>query len=272
MNKRMIVTTLCCFLSATAVAMAQGVSAYFLKYTPAQLAQFDKAYRMENAAEAALNAGQYELAISDARASTVSDSPRLAQDVLVAALAAEGKRDEATKIYASIYAHGGQRANDLLPYALMLVEDGQWSKAVDVYNRALQGVGSFLFDGRDLLLADSAFAYDDPEPADLEADIHIAMGFVGINDFGIAGPATLSSQLPLIEIKKALALEPDAAFAQLAYAWALENSGQRDAAKAAFHQITDKYSGGIKISAEKELGIYVAPTPTAPAAASSQSN
>jgi tetratricopeptide (TPR) repeat protein len=262
-----------CFCAA-GIAFGQGGfiphggSSIYGQPTPAEQAALDKAYQLEADGHAALNSGKFALAESDARKAMASGRSGYGIGValLASSLNAEGKKQEAIKTYSDIATAGSNDPHVLLPYALLLLKGGQWAKALEVYNKALPQVGSFLFDGHDLLVDNNDFSADNPQPVELETDIRIALGFTGIDDFGI--PDTKGYSRAFAEYSEALRLSPDSPLANLAYAKGLMFQGRGVEARAAFRDAAQKYSGGYKISAEKELGIYVYPAVTAPAATS----
>jgi tetratricopeptide (TPR) repeat protein len=261
MKERYLVIMICISLCPIASAIAQqggqfmGGPSSIRHLTPAQQADWSKSVQLQLTSETLLNSGQFSSAESVARQSlSLNPSEILAQQVLASAQVAQGKTSEAMRFYASRYDGGSSSVREMLPYALLLLRSGQWKAAVDVYNRILPGVGSLLYNGHDLLVADGGYAYDDPQPKDLETDIHIAMGFSGMEDYGRSGPKC--REWSLAEYKKALTLRPDSALANLAYAGGLRDLGQHRAANAAFQDVVNKYTGDAKIAAEEELGIY----------------
>jgi Tfp pilus assembly protein PilF len=272
MNKLTILTILGAVLSINTLAAAQQAPSsgnFHIKVkTAKQIADFNEAYRLEELAEKALESAQYTTAESEARQSmALNRLSGVTEQILAAALNADGKAVEAAPIYATMFdSEKAEYPRVLLPYALLLLHQGNWAKALDVYNKALPHVGSFLFDGHDLLVDDNDFSVNNPRRVELETDIRIALGFTGIDDFGI--PDTKDNSRAFAEYSEALRLSPDSPLANLAYAKGLMFQGRGVEARAAFRDAAQKYSGGYKISAEKELGIYVYPAVTAPAATS----
>jgi tetratricopeptide (TPR) repeat protein len=151
----------------------------------------------------------------------------------------------------------------------MLLKKGQWAQALGAYDKALPHVGNAGLSGggNQLLTEDSSFSVDDPQPADLEADIHIAMGFSNVYSSSWV-PGHWHPDRDLAEYRKALDLEPNSPLANLAYAHGLLEVGRNAEATTAFRAVVSKYDGDIKRSAEEELGIYrpSAPAPASPAA------
>jgi TPR repeat protein len=182
----------------------------------------------------------------------------MTESVLAYSLKAEGKDQDALNEYGQMYARGDWNGGDLLQYAQLLLKHGQWSNAVDVYQKAVKDVGSDVTKGRELLLAESDFSHDDPQPKELEADIHIAMGMRGDLPSDLAGK--YRPERSLAEYKKALDLESDSGLARLAYAKGLMRCGRGAEGHAEFQEIANKYTGEVKIAAQEELGIYPPPT------------
>jgi hypothetical protein len=228
--------------------------------TPTEIAYFNREDRLWRQAAIDLLKGHYAAAEAAAReeggASEIQSSG--AAPLLALALDGEGKDQEALQLYAQIYKGGEWHPGILLPYAELLLKHGQWAKALAVYNRALPEVGGGPDNGAQLLLEDSSFAEDDPEPADLETDIHIALAMAG--DFVSGADGHYHPERNLVEAKKALALEPDSPLANLEYAEALKEAGRGAAAYAAFTSVASKYGGDIRKSAEAGE-MYTRPMP-----------
>jgi tetratricopeptide (TPR) repeat protein len=228
--------------------------------TPVQKAALKKSYELADKSVLALDAGQYALAISDAKqvlAIGVPPHDPTAETILAYALVAQGKDQDALNEYGQMYAHGDWYGYDLLQYAQLLLRHGQWSKAVDVYDKAVQDVGENFIKGHELLMADSYFSHNDPQPKELEADIHIAIGMRGDLVSGLA--RKYRPERSLAEFKKALDMEPDSPLAKLAYAGGLRDSGRGAEAKAQFQEVANKYTGEVKAAAQQELGIFPSP-------------
>jgi len=134
----------------------RGLHATPIILTPAELARLNEIYRLDDAAAAALDAGQYAEAEDDARQSiAIGPDAGVAQEVLAQALDAQGKSQEALKEYQQMASLGGDHARNLLPYALLSLKAGQWAQAVTAYNKAL----SNLADGN-LVRGNSHFSPD----------------------------------------------------------------------------------------------------------------
>ena len=250
MNKRMIGATSSAFLCAAGGALGQyhhdnqrSVRANFTPVTPPNKAKMDEMARLTDTAAAALDAGRYAEAEDNARQATSLPLGALrGQELLAAALDAQGKTQEALQAYKVMADTGGVFPRNMLPYALLLLKTGQWAQAVEAYNRQLPYLS-------DLMLANSHFSPDVPQLRELEAAIHIGLGMTG--DFrghywhqhnGTAGDPTLS------DFRAALALEPASPLANYYYASALRQLGRRDEAKVAYAKAAQL--GGDDVKAE----------------------
>jgi tetratricopeptide (TPR) repeat protein len=263
MNKSGTVIAFVLMLSSSGIAVAQGGGGPLIysqgagsgpNYpSNAQKATFEKAYKLQQAAAVALDSGQYALAETDARQSlSISFGSGVAQEVLVSALVAQGKNQQAMDLYAQMEAENVKFPRVMLPYALLLLKSGQWAKALDAYDRALPNVGNAgLHNGNQLLTDDSIYDAGKPEPEDLETDIHIALGFTYIDELTRAGNSQKDKALS--ENDKALALQPDSALANLAYAIGLREVGRYADAMVAFQNVANKYSGDIKAAALSQI-------------------
>ncbi len=215
--------------------------------TPAELARLNEIYRLDDAAAAALDAGQYAEAEDDARQSmSLGHDPGVAQQVLAAALDAQGKSQEALKEYQQMASLGGDHARNLLPYALLSLKAGHWAQAVTAYNKAL----SDLSDGN-LVRANSHFSPDVSQPKELETALHIALGLT----YSYSATWGRHSQVDKAtsEYKKAVALEPDSPLANLYYGRVLQRLGRKAQAQAAFAKAAKTDSADVKAAAEEAL-------------------
>ena len=105
--------------------------------TPEEQALTIKIELSDNVAADALYAGRNSEAEIDARQSlSLGQDSGIAQEVLAAALNAQGKEQEALQEYQVMASQGDDHPRNLLPYALLL-KSGQWASAVAVYNQAL---------------------------------------------------------------------------------------------------------------------------------------
>jgi tetratricopeptide (TPR) repeat protein len=219
--------------------------------TPAEIAAVKAANDAYQVAAVDVDDGKFTVAESAANRAIALGSVK-ANYLLSAALVGQGKTKEAMAVYASLYASNESSPRELLPYSLLLLKSGQWDQAVDVYHRTLPRVGTFLYNGANLLTADSYFSYGDPQPVDLETDIHIAMGFTNVYSTGFS-PGRYFPDKDLEQYKDALTLEPDSPLANLAYAYGLRELGRNAEAVADYQSVASKFTGDIKASALQEL-------------------
>jgi predicted Zn-dependent protease len=226
--------------------------------SPAEQAAYDKAWKVYLAAAAALKAEQYSTAEADARqAISLGEDTAESPEVLASALMAQGKNTDAIKEFAKL-APNYTLPKVEFPYALLLLKVGQWKSALNAYNIALPQIGSQVINGADLLADNVGFSPDEPEPLELEADIHVALGFEQMNDYGV-----INSKFNINaynEYRAALKCSPDSPIANLAYAQSLRSVGKADEAKTALEDVAAKFTGGIRLAAQEELGIYPQPT------------
>jgi hypothetical protein len=181
---------------------------------------------------------------------------------LALALVAEGQKAEAIQVYRKIFyefpvrgvqsptdsgsvafqadvlrnpvAHGGSGSASLedgLTYALLLNETRQWAEAVTVYESALP-----LLPGGDLPKVDIHFSQDKPQPLELEAAAHIALGldlsFTGWEDSLSAG----QNHKAMKNYAAALRLEPEWPLANYYYSYGWQRLEPADRAKFASAQ------------------------------------
>ena len=206
---------------------------------------------------------------------------------LALTLTAEGRKVEAIQVYRKIFydlsvrgvqaptdpdamafradvlrnpvAHGSSgsaSSEDGLTYALLLNETGQWAEAVTVYESALP-----LLPGGDLPKVDVHFSQDKPQPLELEAAAHVALGldlsFTGWED----GQSTGQNQKAMKNYEAALRLEPKWPLANYYYGvgWQrlspIERAkfGSAQQAKAALQKAVKIGNASIKAAAEKAL-------------------
>jgi tetratricopeptide (TPR) repeat protein len=187
--------------------------------TPDEVASQAKQTKLGQDALDALHLGKYAEAESDARQALAigKGSTPFAQIALASALAAEGKNQEAIKAYEA-WPVEGQYPQEMLSYSLLLLKSGQYAKALDAYKQALPYVISpVMVNGRKLLNEESDFIVEEPDSNKLAADIHIALGFFGADDFGSANAANISEH-SYTEYREAIKLEPESPIANLSYA------------------------------------------------------
>jgi tetratricopeptide (TPR) repeat protein len=242
------------------MAHAQGGSSLGSNGDPALMS---RSAGLAQLAAAALDAGNYVDAEANARQIiALGIGQARGRAMLASALAAEGKTQEAMSEYSTLSSMDYPYPNGLLPYALLLLKQGQWAEALAVYNKAVPRVGNaqlLLFKGHELLAEDADFSADNPQPKQLETDIHIAMGLSQIDDYGISGE--YSRDKAVAEFRAALKLEPDSPLAHLGLAGALRADGKPDDGMAELINTYSTYSGDIKAEAKKEIGTYPISTP-----------
>jgi tetratricopeptide (TPR) repeat protein len=221
-----------------------------------------KVSRLIAAGEAALDNGQFVAAETDARQLIALHWDAVGVGQLASALAAQGEDGVAIDEFKTLENEGSSAPSELLPYAILLLKQGQFAEALTVYNKAVPRVGNaqlLLFKGHELLAEDADFSADNPQPKQLETDIHIAMGLSQIDDYGISGE--YSRDKAVAEFRAALKLEPDSPLAHLGLAGALRADGKPDDGMAELINTYSTYSGDIKAEAKKEIGTYPISTP-----------
>jgi tetratricopeptide (TPR) repeat protein len=233
----------------TPAAKARNMTVITL--TPAGKAKLAETSQLDQAATAAMNAGNYAEAETDARQSIqVGPDSGIAQNVLAAALDAQGKTQEALQAYKTNFDLGAVSPSDVLPYALLLLKSGQWAQAVEIYNRQLP------YDGGDGALVQdySDFNPDVPRPMDMETAIHIGLG-LELGWYEYHGTYQERTQQALAQFQKALTLEPDAPLANYYYGYGLRRMGHWKDAQVAFKKAAalDQGNGDVKAAAEKAL-------------------
>lgn len=215
--------------------------------TPALKAELDEAYRLDQASAAALDAGQYAEAEADARQSlSIGYDSGLAQELLASALNAQGKKQEALEAYKEMADLGNDHPRNLLPYALLLLNSGQWAQAVAAYNKALPT----LADGK-LVRANSHFSSDVLEPAALGTAIHIALGLT--YNWSDSWGRHQQNDKALSEYTKALKLAPNSDLANFYYGYGLQRLGRKAQANTAFQKTVKMAKGEVKVAAEQAL-------------------
>ena len=235
--------------------LPQPLTANYKPPTPEEQAKAEQAAELAAAAVLALHAGRYAEAVAQARqALSVEPGDSVPEEVLAAALDAQGKEQEAYQEYHKMVVdEKAQYTRVLLPYALLLLKSGQWGQAVTVYNQAIAQ-----FSEKDLLRANSHFSPDVPEPAALAVAIHIAKGvtYNAGNDW-----AGESHKEMMAEFSKALQLAPDADLANYYYGFGWRNLdpkertkiGSVQQAKAALQKAVLLGKGDVKKAAQKVL-------------------
>jgi tetratricopeptide (TPR) repeat protein len=243
-----------CLSLASSVLAQSGMTSNFGgsvpdTMTPQKITQDNLQLQLDEAAAQAYQAGKYDEAIADAKqAMSVRIMDILGPRVLAQALEAKGDTARALQAYQALADRGSSHPADLLPYALMLLHQGQWSMALAAYEKALPYVG----DGN-LLRADNDFAPDVPEPTALEAAIHVARGLT-YSTGDLVTPHAQNDKA-LTEFQKATALAPDSALVNYYYGYGLRRSGRKADAEVAFKKAAalDENHGDVKAAAEAAL-------------------
>ena len=182
-----------------------------------------ESFQMASTAAADLHAGRYALSENGAREALGKDATNgVAEEVLAAALEAQGKDQEALQQYQMVVQHYDSQPRNLLPYAQLLLKSGQWTQALAIYNQVLPrlpDVGMHpetpvVHDG-DLMRASSHFSPDVPEPAALATALHIAHGMIYNAEPDWAGEPQNTEAVA--EYTKALQSAPNNALANYFY-------------------------------------------------------
>lgn len=225
--------------------------------TPQQLAQREahlwtirgKIARLDKMAAAALDAGNYAEAESEARQSvSLGVESGRGQELLATALFEQGKDEEALHVYQAIADMGANSASNEFPYALLLLKAGRWAQAVAAYNTALTLGGD-----TDVLRQSTRFSPDVPQPRELEAAIRIGLGMTYPGAASWSGKRTEGTILA--NLQRALVLEPNSALANYYYGHALRKVGRKDEAKAAFAKAIQVGSNEVKKAAQREANL-----------------
>ena len=266
MDKKTLVTSVALsgFLCAMGCALAQihhpnGRSPIsgpvMAPLTPALKARQDEKGRLDQAARAALDAGDYAEEEADARQSlSLGIGSGLCQDLLAQALYSQGKDQEALQVYKAMADAGDVFPRNLVPYAVLLLKSGHWAEAVNAYNKTLP----FLPNGR-LAEASSRFSPDVPQPKQLAVALHVAQG---LTDIGDAGWGTRSkNEEGMREFAQALKLQPNSALTNYYYGFGWQQLDLKSRAravyapqaKAALQKAATLGSGDVKKKAEEAL-------------------
>jgi len=267
MNKQISIAALGVLFCATAIALGQSyhptghvhhsvgqsLGANPAPLTPAQKAKEDEKWRLDQAALAALDAGQYAEAEADAQQSiSVGPDSGLAQEFLAASLNAQGKTQEALQAYKVMADEGDVFPRNLVPYAVLLLKSGQWSQAATIYNKALPNLG-------DMIQANSHFSPDVPQPRELAVALHVAQGLTYIGDAGWGSHSRHEEAMG--EFDQALRLAPDSALANYYYGFGWQHldlkshtrAANAQQAKAAFQKAAALGGADVKKAAGEEL-------------------
>ncbi len=250
--------------------LAHAGSANYAPPTPEQQARAEQAARLGGTAFLSLRAGHYKEAEAEARASMSLEPGGVANQVLAAALDAQGKEQEALQAYHALVIDSngrlGGQTRDLLPYALLLLKSGQWVQALAAYNRAISSLPSVgphrerpIVQDEDVIRANSHFSPDTPEPTALATAIHIARGLVYNASPDWAGES--QNKEAMAEYGEALKLAPNSPLTNYYYGtgWQQLSPAERakfgsvQQAKAALQKAVLLGKGDVKRAALKAL-------------------
>jgi Tfp pilus assembly protein PilF len=215
--------------------------------SPRERAESDRRNALDTDAAADLDAGQYAEAEDEARESLSHGLGNgEAEELLAHALNAQGKTPEALRAYGVIAHEGSEEPRILLPYALLLLKTGHWAQAVFAYNKQLP----YLAENK-LMVANSHFSPEVPQPRQLATAIHLALGSTYAASMSWGRHS--QDDKALAEFRQALALTPDSALAYLYYGRQLKHMGHRAEAQAAYTKAADLGDGDVKAAAETAL-------------------
>ncbi len=277
MNKQLIGATVTMFLCTTIAASGelpvhagaqQGdpvpitpgqSSRSIVRLTPAQKALEQEKSQLVGDARAAQKAGRYAEAVDDAsQALELGQDSGLAQEILAYSLNAQGKSQEALEAYKKIVEMNGASARlyELIPYAQLLLQSGQWAKAVAVYNQAWPTANT----NDSLPPLPGPFSADVPQPKELETVLHIARGLAG-SGWGSPAPG----EEAMTQFSAALKLMPDNPLVNYYYGHGWQKlspaeraklaakPGQREAVKAALEKAATLGTPDVSAAAKAEL-------------------
>ena len=256
MDLRIMCGGLCAAVCTASIALAQSFGQQAVtknpdpvpaSSSPKMRASFLQRAALDDAAQSAMNAGDYAGAETDARqVLSIMRGDDEAPEILAVSLDAQGKTQEALQAYKALHDAGAVTPVDELPYARLLLETGHWAQAVEAYNKQLP------YSDGDLMQAHSDFSPDVPRPTDLLTAIHVGMG-LEIGWRGYHGTYQEKTQQAQGEFQKALALEPDSSLANYYLGYGLKRMGRRAEAQAAFRKAAALDDGDVKAAAQKEL-------------------
>ncbi len=242
-------------------AHAQSTQERRIPISPAVQEAARQSYLLARIAADDLHAGRYAQAEAEAReAAAMNFSPGVGQEVLAAALDAQGKDQEALQAYQFVVEHVDGQPRNLLPYAQLLLKSGQWEQAVTVYNKAISQ-----FSERGLVKTNSQFSSTVSEPAALAVAIHLARGLTYMGVCGWANEP--QNKEAMAEYGKALQLAPDNALTNFYYGSGWQRLtpaekakfGNAAQAKAALQKAAALGTGDVKKNAEESLKAFAPP-------------
>ena len=229
-------------------------------------------------AAGALHTGQFAQAEAEARqAIALNSMDSVPEEVLAAALAAQSKNQEALQQYQTVVVHYDRQPRNTLPYALLLLNSGQWAQALAVYNQALPSlpdVGTHPEDpvihDKDLMQANNHFSPSVPDPVGLAVALHIARGMICNSYSDWAGESQNTTAMS--EYQKALQLAPNDALANYYYGqgwqqltpaeqtqFGTAQQATAQQAKAALQKAVRLGKGAVKKAATKALQVAMKP-------------
>ncbi len=269
MRMRTFYAALAICLSVTPAALGQtpgtkhvsGSGDSYVKPKPQETAIWEQVGLLVQSAAISLHAGRYADAEAQAREALSLRPIDTGEEVLAAALDAQGKNQEALQAYKKMVVDektGYLRV--LLPYALLLLKSGQWGQAVGVYNQTLSPPGA-----GDFARANSRFSPDVPEPAALAVALHIVLGqeYSGQPDW--AGES--QNREAMAEYAKALRIAPNDALVNYHYGTGWQRLtpaekakfGNAAQARAALQKAANLGGGDVKKNAEEALKAFAPP-------------
>lgn len=274
MNKQLVGVAITVFLCtaglALAPALADTLAGEVVKgppisgprdfhLTPEQLGVEMQIGQLDEDARAAQKAGRYAEAVDKAsQALELGQDSGLAQEILAYSLNAQGKSQEALEAYKKIVEMNGKSARlyDLIPYSQLLLQSGQWAKAVAVYNQAWPTANT----NDSLPPLPGPFSPDVPLPKELETVLHIARGLACSGRGGSA-----PGEEAMTQFSTALKLMPDDPLVNYYYGHGWQNlspaersklaakPGQREAVKAALEKAATLGTPDVSAAAKTEL-------------------
>lgn len=246
----------CTLVGQPAQAQAQDMEHRRVPIPPQAYEASRDSLRLAKTAAASLHAGRDAQAEAEARqALSLDPFSGVGQEVLAAALDAQGKEQEALQLYHVIVVdQKNDQPRNLVPYALLLLKSGQWAQAVAVYNAALPRLAN-----GEIMRANSHFSPDVPEPMALAVAIHIGRGLTYEAASDWAGESQHKEMMA--EFGKALQLAPDSDLANYHYGFGWQNLDPKERAKmggiqqakAALQKAILLGKGDLKKAAEKVL-------------------